>query len=144
MSKKSSTIIDLTNVSTKKSTSKENRTMSKSTKSPKSTAKKTATKKTAAKKNASPSRARITEESISSSIRKAFALWKSGTSLAELARKYGNGDRNALWRPFRVLAGGTEEALHRLRAAGAGVPRGKLRFAKGTAKQGSKGKGKGK
>lgn len=138
-----SDIIDLTGASSKKKASK------KTTKAaPKAKAKvKTAPKaKVASKKKAAPAtRTRHTEDSITAPVRKAFASWKKGEqSLADVVSALKAESRNAIWIQFRVLAGGEDE-LHRLRAAGAGAKRGKLRFgAKGKAKGKVKGKAKGK
>lgn len=111
-SKKTSAIIDLTGVAPKKVSSKKASTKQASKKS---------------KKTARAERTVIPDE-IPDKIKKAFAEWKRGTSLADLCRKLTGGKRNPLWIQFRELAGG-EDQLHRLRAKGAGLPRGARRYA---------------
>lgn len=144
-----SDIIDLTNVSTisrkpsaKKSTSKEKTTMKTTTKKTKTT--KSASKKVSAKKNKKSSTPmQYSIDAISASVKKAFAGWKKGElSLNAAVAQTKAKSRDSLWRQFRLLAGGDNE-LHRLRAAGAGDQRGKLRFGK-KATVAKKGKAKGK
>jgi hypothetical protein len=87
------------------------------------------TKKTVKTKSTKRVRRAYSLETITSAVKKAFEDWKKGTSLQALADRLYDGERNPLWIQFRMLAGGKEETLHRLRAKGAGMARGALRFA---------------